>query len=291
MSNVTLDVMINGRAVRKYSHEGKTFIEGRKGSDYCLRVKNHLGSRVKVVLSVDGLNVLTGDKEWERGYVVDAYNTVTIPGWRIDRDSASKFYFSDLQEAYNQGNLSNVGVIGLLAYKEKAKLVPIPSVSSVVHQHYHWNNGYWSPAYPPNYRLFGGNGGDYSGATGFTGASGIAASLNNSNFTSTLASAQCSAESSRDFAASASGEEKTSGNLATGWGESTEFKTSSVALELESTACSHLQLYYDSYRGLKHRGIDVSAPPELPSAFPGLDDFGCPPPTGNEWKKNWPGPR
>ena len=53
---------------------------------------------------MDGLNILTGDTVWEQGYPIYPSEIVTIPGWRINKDSVAKFVFSDIKEAYNSEN-------------------------------------------------------------------------------------------------------------------------------------------------------------------------------------------
>ena len=52
-TNVDLSVRVNGNAVATYTHEGKTFVEAKDGTQYHLHVKNRNLHRVKVVLSVD----------------------------------------------------------------------------------------------------------------------------------------------------------------------------------------------------------------------------------------------
>ena len=51
-TNVEVDVLsTSNRPVRKYSLEGKTFIEGKKGSEFSIRIKNPNSMRVEVIVS------------------------------------------------------------------------------------------------------------------------------------------------------------------------------------------------------------------------------------------------
>src|SRR5260370_27506837 len=50
-----------GQVLRIWRHHGRQFVAGRPGARYSLRVTNHTGGRVLVVLSVDGVNILTGE--------------------------------------------------------------------------------------------------------------------------------------------------------------------------------------------------------------------------------------
>ena len=50
-----------GQVLRVWRHDGRLFVAGRPGARYSLRVGNHTDGRVLVVLSVDGVNILTGE--------------------------------------------------------------------------------------------------------------------------------------------------------------------------------------------------------------------------------------
>ncbi|WP_441286712.1 hypothetical protein ACSRUE_30850 [Sorangium sp. KYC3313] len=45
---------------REYVHRETTYVEGRSGQRYALRVRNPTGARVEVVPTVDGLDVQSG---------------------------------------------------------------------------------------------------------------------------------------------------------------------------------------------------------------------------------------
>jgi len=72
-------------------------------------------------------------------------------------------------------------------------------------------------------------------------------------------------------------------SLGTGFGESTEFSTTTVNFERGDLGAM-VVLYYDDARGLKARGIQLVKPSKArlsnqPQAFPGMN---CQPPPG--WK-------
>src|SRR5690242_9678489 len=73
-----------GEPMRVWRHRGRAFIAGRPGARYSLRVTNQTGGRVLAVMSVDGVNILTGETAGfdQRGYVFDPYETYDISGWR-----------------------------------------------------------------------------------------------------------------------------------------------------------------------------------------------------------------
>ncbi len=143
-------VRVNGRHIDKYYKDDKWFVEGRKGSSYEIEFNNNSSQRKKIVVSVDGLNVVSGDNDWEQGYVVEPHQRLVIPGWRKDAGNVAKFIFSSLKGSYNQhndvGNKLNIGVIGCRVFDE------VVEQKHPYHYHYHYNNPYYiSPYYIPYY--------------------------------------------------------------------------------------------------------------------------------------------
>ena len=69
---ITIEVVVNGRAVRHYTHDGKTYIEAKAGTQYELKVRNATDARILAVVSVDGLNVVTGERATPQdiGYLI-----------------------------------------------------------------------------------------------------------------------------------------------------------------------------------------------------------------------------
>src|SRR5580693_815901 len=91
-----------GQPLRVWRHHGRLFVAGEPGERYGLRVTNHTGGRVLVVLSVDGVNVLTGETAaWDqRGYVFDAYASDEVSGWRKSNSEIAAFAFAPLPQSY-----------------------------------------------------------------------------------------------------------------------------------------------------------------------------------------------
>ena len=136
-----INVLANGRPMREYFHNGRFFIEARKGTEYQVKIKNHSHKRILAVVSVDGIDVLKGGAaaSAESGYVVNAYSTVTINGYRLDDNSVATFKFDedkssyatlvendfDEKKAQANGPSRNNGVIGVRIWEEKeSKFVP-----------------------------------------------------------------------------------------------------------------------------------------------------------------------
>lgn len=112
-----------GRELPTWPFRGRLFVAGDPGARYSLRVSNRTGGRVLVVLSVDGVNVLTGEtgKYDQRGYVLDPYETYDITGWRKSNTEVASFTFAALSRSYaaRTGRPGDVGVVGMAVFAER----------------------------------------------------------------------------------------------------------------------------------------------------------------------------
>lgn len=119
-----LQVLIGGAPARTFRHDGETFVLGLLGERYTLRVVNRSGRRIEAVVSVDGRDVIDGMRaDWreKRGYLVPAWGSVDIDGWRLSHREAAAFRFSTVSESYAAkiGNAREVGVIGVAIFPER----------------------------------------------------------------------------------------------------------------------------------------------------------------------------
>lgn len=112
-------------AYKSYTSGGyRRFAQGAHGGQYSIVIKNRCKSRVQVVASVDGLDVLDGKPASvsRPGYVINPGETLEIKGFRTSYDAVSAFQFSSVSESYanlRHGNTRNVGVVGIAVYTEK----------------------------------------------------------------------------------------------------------------------------------------------------------------------------
>jgi len=87
---------------------GRFYFEARAGRAYAVRVANHSPERVGVVLAVDGLNAVSGEREPGpsassrpgRMYVIDPWGDVSVRGWRTSLDEVRRFTFVDERASY-----------------------------------------------------------------------------------------------------------------------------------------------------------------------------------------------
>ncbi len=126
-----VDVQIVDRArndaLAEYRHRGSLYVAGRPGERYAVRLTNRSSARVLVVLSVDGINAVSGETAAtaQTGYVLAPWQSADITGWRKSDAEAAAFYFTALPDSYaaRTDRPHNVGVIGAAVYRER---VPLP---------------------------------------------------------------------------------------------------------------------------------------------------------------------
>jgi hypothetical protein len=112
-----------GQPLRVWRHDGRLYVAGQPGARYSLRVTNHTEGRVLVVLSVDGVNIITGETANydQRGYVFSPYQSYDLSGWRKSNTEIAAFAFAPLPQSYaaRTGRPGDVGVIGMAVFKER----------------------------------------------------------------------------------------------------------------------------------------------------------------------------
>lgn len=119
----------SGQWLPTHPWRGDTWVAGTPGHRYSVRLTNSSGERVLVVLSVDGVNAVTGQTAHpsQAGYVLAPWETAEISGWRKSLDDIAQFVFTDLGDSYasRTGRPRNVGVIGIAVFRE-ASHVRVP---------------------------------------------------------------------------------------------------------------------------------------------------------------------
>lgn len=124
----------SGRISPVHRHQGQRYVAGQPGARYALRVRNLSPRRLLAVLSVDGVNVVSGETAaWHQtGYVLEPGASVDVTGWRKSDQEVAAFEFAALADSYaaRTGRAGHVGVIGLAAFVERwHPPSPAPSVA------------------------------------------------------------------------------------------------------------------------------------------------------------------
>jgi len=119
-----MTVLVDGVPARTFERDGETYVLGTLGARYTLRIANHSSRRVEAVVSVDGrdaINGRAGDFRANRGYLIPAWGSVDVDGWRISQSEAAAFRFSSVPHSYaaQMGSAREVGVIGVAMFPER----------------------------------------------------------------------------------------------------------------------------------------------------------------------------
>lgn len=106
-----------------YRYQRQDFVVGQPGARYAIRITNRSAARVLVVLSVDGVNAITGASAdpSQSGYVLNPYASAEITGWRKSTTETAAFYFTSVADSYagRTNRPDNVGIIGAAVFKER----------------------------------------------------------------------------------------------------------------------------------------------------------------------------
>ena len=133
----TLDVQVidrdSGDTLAVYPWRGQHYVAGRPGTRYAIRVTNRTGERVLAVMSVDGVNILSGQTaDWRQGgFVLAPWQSYDIAGWRKSDQEVAAFEFTALPDSYaaRTGRPDDVGVIGVAVFQERVwRPAPPPAV-------------------------------------------------------------------------------------------------------------------------------------------------------------------
>jgi hypothetical protein len=118
----------DGLPLAVHWHGGRAYVVGRPGDEYRVMVHNRGGEDLLAVVSVDGVNVLSGEtaSAGQDGYVVEPWRRVEIGGWRKSLDEVAAFYFTSLGDSYaaRTGRPANVGVIGVALFRRARHVQP-----------------------------------------------------------------------------------------------------------------------------------------------------------------------
>ena len=118
-----------GRELPIYRYRGEYWVAGRPGSRYAIRARNAMGERVMAVMSVDGVNIVTGETAGvlQNGYVFSGGERSDITGWRKSDSQIAAFEFTSVGNSYasRTGRPADVGVIGVALFRERVPAPPI----------------------------------------------------------------------------------------------------------------------------------------------------------------------
>jgi len=123
----------SGETLPMYWHNGRWWVPGKPGARYAVALTNRTGARTLAVVSVDGVNVVSGESAApdQTGYVLSRGQFAQITGWRKDMTRVAAFEFTALEQSYaaRTGRPDNIGVIGVAVFRERPRpSTPPPAV-------------------------------------------------------------------------------------------------------------------------------------------------------------------
>ena len=150
IGSLELQVLVNDRPVREYGHQGRTYVAGHKGSRFTLKLRNNTAQRVLAIPSIDGLCACDGQPATaaSKGYIVAAYATVEIKGWKQSLSETADFVFTDKgtsSYAAQTHGAQNCGVIAVKVVAERYTPPPPPPTQVIIREEHHH---YPPPQYP-----------------------------------------------------------------------------------------------------------------------------------------------
>lgn len=267
-----LKVLVNGKYIQEYHKDQQTFVEGRKGSNFELSLNNLSGRRILVHPTVDGLSCMTGEEasrnDHDHGYVLQPYQEMKVPGWRLDNDSVARFFFAGEGKSYAEktGRPLNKGVIAAAVWEEKR---------------WYWCSRdpiWFTNVSPPRQIKY-----TFGPSTNDADHSYSCFSVNEVKTSGNISRGMSAGEHRRY-----SEYDATLQNLGTGFGKQADHQVYDTHFTPEQDEPNAIAvIYYDDYRGLQQRGIRVNRSimknrkVNLPNPFP--KSSGCIPPDG--WRR------
>lgn len=128
---VDIRILEEDRPARLYSrgwnwNPDRRYFQAFEGGHYAVELRNLTPRRVAIVMSVDGINVLNGERSSlgnrEPMYVLDPYESAVIRGWRTSLDEVRQFIFVDEKVSYasrtGQAN-GDMGWVRIATFEEQ----------------------------------------------------------------------------------------------------------------------------------------------------------------------------
>lgn len=115
-----------------YQSEGFYRVEAKMDERYQIVVRNNSSRRLGLVVSIDGLNIISGKTSYHRPtesmYLLEPGQSGSFSGWRRDYDSVQRFYFTDSSDSYaaRTGQYGERGWIKVAVFQERQPIVVVP---------------------------------------------------------------------------------------------------------------------------------------------------------------------
>ena len=128
---VSVSLEVDGRTAPLYpapDGSGRYYLEAWRGLRYAVRLANRTGERLGVLLTVDGLNAISGERSPAgsrspgRMYVLYPWDDTVVQGWRTSLEDVRQFTFVDEERSYATRSGKGGGRLGWIEveiYRER----------------------------------------------------------------------------------------------------------------------------------------------------------------------------
>ena len=276
---VSVNASGNNRPMRLHLHEGRHYIESRQGTEYSIEITNRNWYRVEVVASVDGLGVINGKpaSKSDTGYVIPAYGTFRIKGYRKDNIEVGAFKFTSQGGSYatSKGSEDNVGVIAIAVYKEKQPQYLYGGITYTYHTSPTIGGGtFWDSTGTGGNLLRGITTGGYAGGDNLVIGSATATCMGTP--TASNCTLNSSLQTTQNFCSQVVDEPVARQEHGTTWGSVVRDEVTTTSFERDYLILEK-EIYYDSRESLINRGVKLKEEKLMvkPRGFP--SDYATPP--------------
>ncbi len=125
-----IELLTGGVPLPVHYRGGHSYVEGRLGERYFIRIHNRTWRRVEAVISIDGRDAIDGrpGSLSKRGYVIPPYSHIDVDGFRINMSAVAAFRFTTVPDSYasRMGTPWKVGIVGVALFPERVRRPPPP---------------------------------------------------------------------------------------------------------------------------------------------------------------------
>jgi hypothetical protein len=287
--NYTLDIIshhpkFNSKSLRKYYVDGIETVGAWGDEPFEIKFKNNTWQKIQVKLSVDGTDILSGDKAStdvdKNMWVVNGYGTLSLKAWPETNNGGAAFVFTSANNSVainTHGDMSSRGIIAAAVFVE-GHVEPIRLAPIVIDNHHHYHppvrrrTDWYGPIWTSNTigNTLGGS--TYGSNTGTV----IPTSYNSTINSNTLGDAgdyKCSASmDSLELGDSDSRIEKTKGLeslVSVGAGQHVDQKITYVTGLIKPILTETVRVRYLWWDDLQAKLVEHNVPAPHASGFPG----------------------
>lgn len=146
VGSVRVSLRSGGHTLPCFVYGGNYYVLGQRGLRYSVWVQNQSQNRLEVVVSVDGRDVISGERDssyQRRGYVLSPYRYVNITGFRTSKSHVASFRFTSVGQAYSTrmgDSWFRVGRIHVAVFHERNPIAYIPRPVRPPHPHWRYRD-------------------------------------------------------------------------------------------------------------------------------------------------------